>query len=247
MTDLQPLDILRASPLFSGLERTTLERMARALTPERWPKHTEILPAAYTARRFVIIGAGRVKVVVGNARNGRELTLWLLGPGDGLDVVGLLDGQPHAVSAWTLDEVQALSGPVPLLREWLEKYAAFRLAMYRFVARQLRSLAELAGDLALHDTTTRLARLLLRHVSGHARSRGSNRLYELPHEELAGMIGSVRVVVNRVLARLRRESVIDLHAGRVSVIDLNRLLRRAEEHLGQLPARAADRRRARQK
>ncbi len=236
MTYLQPVDILRGSPLFSGLDRVILERMTRALTPEQWSKHTEILPAASTARRFVIIGAGRVKVVHGNAGSGRELTLWLLGPGDGLDVIGLLDGQPHSASAWTLDEVQALSGPVGLFRGWLEQYAPFRLAMYRYVARQLRSLSELAGDLTLHDTMTRLARLLLRHFGTSARARESSLLHDLSHEELAGMIGSVRVVVNRLLARLRRESIIDLHGGRVSLIDLHRLLRRADEHLGQLPA-----------
>jgi CRP/FNR family cyclic AMP-dependent transcriptional regulator len=230
MPAMQPIDTLKGSPLFAGLGPTALKEMADALVLERYPKNCEVLPPAETVNRFLVLVRGRVKITRSNQHDGRELTLWLLGPGDGFDLVSLLDGQPHVVSAWTLDEVETLSGPVSLFREWLERFPPFRLAVYRCLARQLRELTELAGDLALHDTMTRLTRLLLRHfdTAKSVNAGKLNLIRDLSHEELASLIGSVRVVVNRLLGQLKREAIVDMHSGALRVANLRRLLRRAE-------------------
>ena len=181
-----------------------------------------------STNRFFLVVEGRVKITRSNAHDGHDLTLWLLGPGDGFDIVSLLDGQPHDVSAWALDEVTTLSAPMALWQDWLERFPAFRLAAHRYVARQLREVSDLATDLALHDTATRLAHLLLRNFD----APGPNLLHDLPQSELASMIGSVRIVVSRVLARMKREAIVDLRSGRIQVSDLKRLLLRAERHIG---------------
>jgi CRP/FNR family transcriptional regulator, cyclic AMP receptor protein len=224
---MQSIDALKQSPLFRGLDEQTLQEMSHVLALQTHPAKCDILPPAQTVERFYVLTRGRVKITRSNEHDGRELTLWLLEPGDGFDIVSLLDGQPHVVSAWALEEVETLSAPVPVLREWLERYPAFRIAILRYVAQQLRELTELAGSLALHDTMTRLAHLLLRHYDGN----GVHLIHDLPHDELASMIGSVRVVVNRLLARLKKEAVIELHNGRLGVMNLKRLLRIAEKRL----------------
>ncbi len=232
---LQNADLLAASPLFAGLSRNTLKEMASALTLESWPKDFELQAPGSAAERFRILVRGRVKITRSNSQSGRELTLWLLGPGDGFDIVSLLDGQPHAVSARTLDEAQTLSGPIALFQGWIEQFPAFRLAVHRYVARQLRDLTDLAGDLALHDTMTRLAGLLLRHfdTAEKADAAKPNLIRDLPQEELATLIGSVRVVISRLLTELKREAIVELRNGALRVTDLKRLLRRAEAHVHQ--------------
>ena len=230
---MQPIDVLKQSPLFAGLDRKTLKEMGDALALESYPSKCDIMPPAQTIERFYVIARGRVKITRSNEHDGRELTLWLLGPGDGFDIVTLLDGEPHVVSAWTLEHVQTLSAPVSVFREWLERYPPFRVSVYRYIAKQLRQVTELAGDLALHDTMTRLAHFLLRHfdvTTSEGRSGGAL-IRDLSHDELASMIGSVRVVVNRLLAQLKREGVVELHAGRLGGVNLKRLLRHAETHL----------------
>ncbi len=230
---LQNADLLAASPLFAGLNRSTLKEMAAALTLESWPKDCELQAPGSVAERFRILVRGRVKITRSNGQSGRELTLWLLGPGDGFDTVSLLDGQPHAVSARTLDEAQTLSGPITLFQGWIEQFPAFRVGVHRYVARQLCDLTDLAGDLALHDTMTRLAGLLLRHFDTAEKTDTArpNLIRDLPQEELATLIGSVRVVISRLLAQLKREAIVELHNGALRVTDLKRLLRRAEAHL----------------
>ena len=227
---MAPRDILHKSPVFSGLERNALKTMARAFTLRHWPENSEIMAPEDTAEQFMVLVQGRVKVSCSN-RQGRELTLWLLGPGDGVDVLSLLDGKPHAVSVRTLTQVEALSVPLPVVRQWLERYPAFRLAAHHYIARQLREVADLAGDLALNHTMTRLAELLLRHFDS-SRSSQPNLIHDLPHEELAHLIGSVRVVVNRLIGQLKRDGIVDMRDGTLRVVNLKRLLSTVEAQIG---------------
>lgn len=240
---MEALDDLSSSPLFAGVSHTVLRHMAPAFVRERWLKGREVARPAETARRFRIITRGRVKITRANDDTARELTLWLLGPGDGFDVVSLLDGEPHAICAWALDDVETLAVPLRVMERWLEHSEPLRLAVHRYVARQLRALTELAGDLALHDTMSRLARLLLRHFDTQAPARGArvNLVRDLPQGELASLIGSVRVVVSRLLAELKREAVVDLRGGSLRVLDLKRLLQHAEAQASQTGRQPRDR------
>lgn len=215
------------SPLFEGVDPHTVSTIASALTEEAWSKGGQIMGPAESNQRFRLVVEGRVKISRSDSRDGRDLTLWLLGPGDGFDIVSLLDGEPHTVTAWALDDVRTLSGPMSLWREWLERDHALRLAAHRYVAERLRELGELAADIALHDTSTRVANLLLRHFD----ARGSNLLRDLPQRELASMIGSVRIVVSRALAQMRRQGVVELHGGAIRAVDLKRLLANADAEL----------------
>jgi CRP-like cAMP-binding protein len=224
------IDTLAGSPLFTGLNRSSLVGIRSVLTPESWPKGCQIVSSP--ADRFRIVVNGRVKISHTNGGDGRELILWLLGPGDGFHVTTLLDGHPDTAIAWALDETVTLSASVSQFREWMERLPPLRQAVLCYAARQMRSLSDLAADVALHDTMTRLARLLLHHLdrtSGVDPER-HNLIQGLSQEELASLIGSVRVVVSRLLAQLKREAAIGLQNGELRIADLKRLLKRAQLH-----------------
>lgn len=224
------LRALAQSPLFDALDTAVRCRMIDALALERWPRRTIVMRPERAAERFHVILSGRVRVARQHSRNGREVTLFLLGPGDGFNVVNLLDRRPQEVIAETLDPVEAVSAPMELWSEWSDTYPDFRQAMRRYVDRRMRQLVDLVGDLALHDTRTRLVHLLSRHLGnpGEGPAQPFDLIRDLPHEELAHMIGSVRVVVNRLLAELRRQGIIDTRNGELRVVDLDALLREAE-------------------
>jgi CRP/FNR family transcriptional regulator, cyclic AMP receptor protein len=227
---MQSTELLHSAALFSGASGAAVSRLARSMLPQIWPRHTQIMAASQTSQRFVVLTAGRVRINRSEGDDGRELTLWLLGPGDGFDVVALLDGEPHAVSAVSVDEVHGFSIPLAQLREHMEADVSLRLALHRYAAAQLRELSDLAADLAIHHTATRLARLLLRYLGqrGGVASLGPSLIDGLSNDELAAMIGSVRVVVNRLLGQLRRASIVRSEHGRLRVLDLQRLAAQAD-------------------
>ncbi len=228
------LTALRRSPLFSGVDEPTLKRLLASLNEESWESRRQIMGPAESLERFRLIVSGRVKIVRSKPHDGRELTLWLLGPGDGFDVVSLLDGRAHEVSAWALSPVRTLAAPLAVWSGWLRWLRPLDLAAHRYSAAKLREVEALTADLALHDTATRLANLLLRHFDGSQ----PNLLHDLPQRELAAMIGSVRGVVSRVLARMQAEGMVQLQGGAVRGVDLQRLLQRAEQDLEQRDPRA---------
>jgi CRP-like cAMP-binding protein len=233
---VKSLGAIENSLLLGGLDRHALALLADSMVEESWPRGRQIMGRSDSADWFRLVTAGRVKIVRSNASDAHEVVLWLLGPGDGFDFVSLLDGKPHAVSAWTLESVRTLAAPMTVWRERLERSPALRLAVHRYIGVKLRELTDLTSDLALHDTPTRLAHLLLRHFDGAE----PNLLRDLPQRELASMIGSVRIVVSRLLAQMRREGVVELQRGAIHAVDLKRLLRKAEAHLAQPAPRARE-------
>lgn len=230
----ETLSLLKSSALFSCLDEHLLKEIIGRCRRETW-KRRRLLPMEETWQRFHILLSGRVRLSRSNVETGRVITLFLLGPGDPFCLFSLLDGKPHDVMLETLDDISLLSVPMDEARRWLTAYPDFNRAMLPYLGEQMASLAGLAADLALHDTEARLARLILRHVDAastdaHVTPRLIN---DLPHESLADMIGSVRVVVNRQLQHWKQEGIIDAHRGHLEVEALRELEKRADE----LPSR----------
>ncbi len=225
------LDILAQGPLFADVPRDILARLLGELQECHWQRRQVVMTPAESVRTFCVLLAGRIKITRQNRQTGRELTLFLLGPGDGFNVISLLDSRPHEVTAETLDPVHALCGPVELWQNWMERYPEVLRAIRCYVDRLMRQLSELASDLALHDTMTRLAHLILRNFEEEQQNPRRDLLRGLSHEELAHLIGTVRVVVNRLLRELREEGVVDCEGGELHVRNLQKLLAIAEEHL----------------
>lgn len=219
------LERLESVPVFQTVSAVELQTIAEQLQAQRWLRHQAVMPPNDTVNHYYIVLAGRVKISVQNPDSGRELIIQLLRTGDGHDVIPLLDGKPHYVQATTLDPVEAVSAPVSTWRQWLNDYPPLRRFLMNYAARRLRDISLLASDLALHDTSTRLAHLLLRHLD----SAGNEYvLAGLTHEEIAQLIGTVRVVVNRLLNRFKREGLIHTTTGTLRITDIERLLEKAE-------------------
>jgi len=221
---------LKQSSLFSGLEPSAIEDIVTRCRRETWKRRRQ-LPMEETWQRFHILLSGRVRLSRSNPESGRMITLFLLGPGEPFCIFSLLDGKAHDVMLETLDDVTLLSLPMGEARQWLEEHPEFNRNLLPYLGEQMCSLAGLAADLALHDTETRLARLILRHVdSDEEQQQVTPRLInDLSHESLAEMIGSVRVVVNRQLQHWKQEGIVDARRGHLEVEALQELVKRAED------------------
>ena len=85
----------------------------------------------------------------------------------------------------------------------------------------------------------RLAHLILRRFDdsdGHAVDL-PNLIEYLSREELAHMVGTVRVVINRLLTGLRRKGIVDNNTGVLRLLNLRKLLKKTEQHVTVYPSR----------
>ncbi len=224
----ETLGVLQSSELFRDLEPQALGEILSRSSSLTWPRGRAVAAEDIRSDLHVIL-SGRVKVEQINEETGRAVTLFLLGPGDIFDILELLDGHPSDAIFEARDRLSLLAMPITEVRHWIRRHPEFNRAFLPYLGKMMRLLEGLAGDLALHDTETRLAHLIVRHLD--AEEHNSLRLInDMSHEALAEMIGSVRAVVNRQLQHWRRQGIVSMQNGRIVIKRLEDLLRKAGRH-----------------
>jgi CRP/FNR family cyclic AMP-dependent transcriptional regulator len=159
---------------------------------------------------FFIVFKGRIKVSHINLKSGKEQILKILTTADMYDVVSLLDGKLHENILTCLDNgTQIMRFPIEIVRKWVTTNTSFNQLFFPYIANQLRHTEELAIDLATLSVPERLLKLIIRHVDPHNPNH-LNLIHDLPHEEIAALIGTVRKVLNRHIQTLKEQGVIEV-------------------------------------
>jgi len=233
---------LAQSTLFSGLPPGLLDDMLVHYRRDTWRRGVQLDPAVFQQRFYLLI-TGRLEVMRINPQSGRSITLSILGPGDGIDMVTLLNTEPHEIAPIALEDVELVSVPIQTAGHWIDQHPEFNRNFLPYLGEQMRKMEDLATDLALYDTMTRLARLILRYVAPHHPGSGQQSgqqspdpglIHDLHDEALARMVGSVRQVVNRHLQHWRKQGVLQKHKFRLIVSDLDALHQYADDVSRQL-------------
>jgi len=209
------------------IEKELHEDIARFGRVTQVKKGDTLMRPKECMEHFFVILEGRVKISQINFETGKEQILYLLTKGDMYDVVSLLDGKVHENIAMALDDVKLLVFPIELFREWVETKPSFNKLFLPYVGKQLRDMENLASDLSLYDTTTRLVKLIARNIEQEDGKQTLKLINNLSHEELSSLIGTVRKVLNRNLQTLKKEGLIDIKRKEICILDSQNLL----EHL----------------
>ena len=222
------------SPLFRGLPDDILLDMLDHFHPVSWDKGVKSDPASLVDCFYLIIN-GRVKMEYIDAATGNWVTLFVLGPGDGFDIISLLDGNPHEATPVALEDMQLLTASTAKMREWINLHPIFNQNFLPYLGERMRKMEDLVADLGLKDTITRLAHLILRHtVEGTPGSDSVHPvklIHDLTNESLAHMIGSTRQAVNRHLQELRKKGILERHPRHLVVRELEALKKQADAYL----------------
>jgi CRP-like cAMP-binding protein len=175
---------------------------------------------------FVGVIAGGFKVST-LGEDGREGILAVMEPGNWFGEASLLDGlpRPHDVTAIEPSTVLAIGMPA---FERLMRRPAFARALAALLCSRVRALYGLVEDAMLRSTRTRIARRLLSLARGDttmaadARSRVS-----VSQEALAMMLGITRQTLSKELKELVQGGVLTLGYGRIDILSLSELEKRA--------------------
>lgn len=177
-----------------------------------------------TKENFYFIMDGKIKISQINADTGKEQVLYLLSRGDMFDVVTLLDNRMHEYISTVLEDSVVVEVPIENVRELIENDSEFQRFFFPYIAKQLRSMENLATDLSLYDVYHRLIRLFARFADKNNTEDSLKLIGNLSHEEIASMVGSVRKVVNRNLQKLKKEGVLELSRNKLKLKNLQKLL-----------------------
>ena len=207
MTDL---DFLRSLSLFQGLSDEELARIAAIARERHYRKGTILFNEGDPGEAIYFIKKGRVRVSR-LAANGQEQVLRVWGPGHEVGLVVLADKAPYPATAQVTEDSVLIAFRVDDLVRLLPESRTLAANAFCLVGRRLRLARDTAHELAVHNTHGRLAALLLRMKA----EQGSDVInLGMTHQEIAGMIGTSRETVTRVLGDFRRTR-LHCRAGRV--------------------------------
>lgn len=132
---------------------------------------------------------------------GRELTLAIIGPGEILGEVALLDGGERTAGAVAQTEVKAVGLNRNQFLLAIASHPENTLHLIVALCHRLRQ-----ADLMVEELTFLSVKDRLRNLIERLRVRGDGTLLDvLTHQEISEMIGTSRESVTRALADLRRE------------------------------------------
>ncbi|MBU1666863.1 Crp/Fnr family transcriptional regulator [bacterium] len=230
------LHVMRNSLLFKDVEEDFLKETLSWFELIPITKGT-IIDSEETLEWMYMPIVGRVKISQINPQTGKEYIIFLLAPGDIFDIVALMEKREHAVVLEALEDVMALRVRADAAREWLDEHPEFNKNFLPYLGKRMRYLEESAADLALHDTITRLSKLILRNVDDESSLKSKKNAHsvslinDLSHDNIAKMIGSVRAVVNRSIQVLKSDKIIETSRKEKSVKNLKELIKRCEHAL----------------
>jgi CRP-like cAMP-binding protein len=221
---LDLLAVLRRVSLFADLSETALASLAAHLRRRPFRKDTIIFHQDQAGDALYLVESGRVRMFR-SAESGQEITIDTLGPGDFFGEMVLLDGLPRSASALAEEECVTYTLARQDFQRQLAQSPEMASALLRTLSARLRKQMHYAETLAFFDVQARVRHVLVDLAGryGVKEDGGVMLDVEVTQGELATMVGATRERVNRALASLRAQGVIEVRGRRMVILDPARL------------------------
>ena len=177
--------------------------------------------------RLYEVISGRIRLAR-TSSDGRRQVVRYVTVGGLFDLVPLLDGAPHAVTASTVEPTDVLRIPREDVLRVIGDSPVAGGVIARMLAGQLRDTVGLVSDLALYHVPARVARILLQDESPHPGIGAGIPAVGATRREIAENAGTSREVVGRLLRALEASGIIRTEGAHIRIMDADRLRSVAE-------------------
>ncbi|MDQ3957277.1 MAG: Crp/Fnr family transcriptional regulator [Actinomycetota bacterium] len=218
--------ILAQTRMFSGIDVTTLERVAERCIERSYKKGQLIFHQGDPGESLFVVVEGFVKVLVPSPEGG-EIVLVTLEPHATFGELALIDGGPRSASAEALGPTNLLVLTRATLLDLFADHPQLTDTLLRSFGAIIRRLTEQAADLVFLDLHGRVAKLLTALADEQREPDATEVVLDLhmTQTDLASMVGGSRQSVNQILRGLADQGYLEIH-GRTIVVKRLELLRK---------------------
>ncbi|MEW8027492.1 MAG: Crp/Fnr family transcriptional regulator [Candidatus Thiodiazotropha sp.] len=165
---------------------------------------------------LVIEGTARVYMI---GENGREITLYRIGPGESciLTASCIMSQKPFPAFAVSEQPIQALIISTSDVVRWSNQEQAWRDYLFQLISERLSNVISVVEEVAFRRVDRRLAKYLLQHTDND-----SSRM-QATHQSIASDLGTSREVVSRILKDFEQQGLISITRGAITLEDRHRL------------------------
>ena len=165
------LDVLAQVPLFQALSQGEVSRLAEQGRHRHFPAGSHLMRQGDHAASLYILLEGQVRVERSHPELTQPVRLALLGPGEIVGEIGLLDEGPRTATVTAMKETEALELTAPVLAQVILEHPDVGTALLRVLSQRLRSTDELAEQMGRSNQQ----RALRTTLSGPASSLSQRR------------------------------------------------------------------------
>ncbi|HYT09071.1 MAG TPA: Crp/Fnr family transcriptional regulator [Mycobacteriales bacterium] len=214
--------------LFRGLSRCQAEELAGRFEQHAVTRREVVFAEGEPGEHLYVVLAGKLKLCR-RAPDGRQAVLAVLGPGDLLGELTVVDGGPRSSTAVALTAARVARLPARVLRGWVRTHPPTAEAVLALLARQVRRSTDGLTGVAWSDVPSRLAGHLLDLAVrfGSVEDGRARVTHDLSQEELGHLVGATRETVNKTLGEFSRRGWIRTDGRTLVILDPVRLARRA--------------------
>lgn len=193
---------------YNTLDERGLHSLANIAIRRTYRKNAVIIQAGDDTNTMFILIEGEMRVYVEDEQ-GKQLTLRILKSGDSFGEVALIGNFPRTASVMTITDCVVAAFPREKYLSFLEQHPEILLALARTLANLVRDTTEELSSIALSDVYGRVTHILEKY----AVEADDHRLVpKFTHREIAGMIGSSREMVSKILKELEKGGYISTTA-----------------------------------
>ena len=221
--------IVRKAPIFLGLDSAAADALRSSMSLVKLRKGQSLFKEGDDGDNLYVVSNGKVKLGT-KSPDGRENLLMILGPGDMFGELSLFDLGPRASTATAVTDTRLLALKNDDLQQLLRNRPEVAFHLLKSLAQRLRRTASIVEDLVFSDVPGRVAKALLQlaHRFGSQNVEGIHVNHDLTQEELAQLVGASRETVNKALADFAGRNWLRLEARAVTILDEERLAKRAK-------------------
>lgn len=217
-------DLLRRVPVFAELTDLQMSQLTVSVTKRRVRRSELIVEQGKKSHTLFVILSGRARVVMTD-RRAREVILDVLGPGDYVGELCLIDGKCHSANVQAEVQCDLLVLDHQDFSRCLAENQAMALAVIKGLAQRLRKADEKISSLALMDVYGRVTKVLM----GMSQPAGHKKLLikdKMTRQDIAKMVGASREMVSRVMREFEERGFIKTREdGSVELVERRTLSR----------------------
>ena len=214
----------RSLRMFCNLSAEELNDLDSIGLQWRLPKGTILFQEGDPSDHVAVICQGQVKLSCSSSE-GKVLILKIAGPGDVLGLGAAIAGSPYEVTAEAIEPTLVKNIRRNDFIAFLERHGEASMHALRSLSDEYKTVFYDAKRLALSPTAAgRLISVLLQW--GRNASCGKPEMQftmSLTHEELANLAGTSRETITRVLGKLQKEKLIQVHLTSFTILAPDKL------------------------
>ncbi|WP_090636051.1 Crp/Fnr family transcriptional regulator [Neobacillus massiliamazoniensis] len=177
------------------------------------------------ADELFVIMSGKIQISK-ITTDGRELSLRICGANDICGELTLFTDDPrYLLSAMVLEEGEVFAIKKDVIESEIFQNSKLAFEFLKWMSDHFRKTQTKFRDLVLNGKRGALISTLIRMSNSYGVQKGNEILIDLPltNQDLANFCGTSRESTNRILSELKKEKIISVKKGKISILDLQYL------------------------